>query len=107
MSTPSFAQQGQLDWVSLSQMSMTCTLDVAARIMNAGLDMCTPMVGRGLCSSFSFPTTGQLLLRASLGLLPCVLQLEEFWNSDLALKTSCTPCVRQNRAPFVWHSQPL
>lgn len=66
MSSTVFGQQGQLDWVALSRTGMTCTLDVAARIMNAGLDVCTPLVGRGLCSSFIFPAKGQLLLKDSL-----------------------------------------
>lgn len=65
MST-SLYPQGQLDWVSLSRMSMTCSLEIAARIMYGGIDTCTILVGRGICFSFAFPPNGQRVLSDSL-----------------------------------------
>jgi hypothetical protein len=45
---------------------MTCSLEIAARIMHGGIDTCTLLVGRGICSSFAFPPSGQKLLSDSL-----------------------------------------
>lgn len=58
--------QGQLDWVSLTNLSMNCTLDIAARLAHGGVDICTLLVGRGVCSAFDFPPDGQKALKESL-----------------------------------------
>jgi hypothetical protein len=82
-------------------MSKTCTLDVAARIMNAGLDMCTAMIGRGLCSSFSFPTTGQLLLRASLDQLITVrASVERILEFGFGLKSTVYTLCETEQGSF-------
>jgi hypothetical protein len=67
--TGNFPQAGQLDWVSLSRLSITCTWEVAARLCNAGVDTVTVLAGTGLCSSLSFPPAGQVELANSLSRL--------------------------------------
>lgn len=61
-----FSQSGQLDWVALSRFSMSCTLEVAARLCKAGVETATVLVGSAIGSSFSFPPAGQMELTKSL-----------------------------------------
>jgi hypothetical protein len=64
-----FSQSGQLDWVALSRLPMTCTWEAVARLCNAGVESITVLAGTGLCSSFSFPPDGQVELTNSLSRL--------------------------------------
>jgi hypothetical protein len=66
MALTSMQTQGQLDWVSLTNFGMNCTLDIAARLTHGGVDICTVLVGRGVCSAFDFPSDGQKALKESL-----------------------------------------
>ncbi len=50
-SGPSFAQQGQVDWVALSNHSVHFTVSVLARLSKAGIDPLTVVVGRALFHS--------------------------------------------------------
>jgi hypothetical protein len=69
--------------------------------MNAGLDMCTAMIGRGLCSSFSFPTTGQLLLRASLDQLITVrASVERILEFGFGLKSTVYTLCETEQGSF-------
>jgi len=61
-----FAQTGQLDWVALSRMPVTYTLEVAARFCRAGVETVTILMGSAICSSFAFPPEGQAELMGSL-----------------------------------------
>jgi hypothetical protein len=64
-----FPQAGQLDWVALSRTTVSYSLEVAARLANAGVEPFTILAGSGLCSSFDFPPEGQQELSKSLSLL--------------------------------------
>lgn len=68
-SSPNLSQSGQLDWVALSRLPMTCTWEVAARLCNAGVESVTVFAGTLLCSSFLFPPDGQVELTNSLSRL--------------------------------------
>ena len=50
---PSFAQQGSVDWVALSNSSVQFSVAVLARLSRAGIDAFTLQFGRAICSSFS------------------------------------------------------
>jgi hypothetical protein len=64
-----FPQAGQLDWVALSRTTLSCSLEVAARLANAGVEPFTILAGSALCSAFDFPPQGQRELINSLSLL--------------------------------------
>ena len=67
--SPSFSQTGQVDWVSLSKLSMSCPLEIASRLAKAGIDQVTVFVATRVCSSFNFPPESQKELTASLSRL--------------------------------------
>lgn len=54
-----FAQQGSVDWVSLSKSSLTFSVEVLSRFSKAGVEVITVAMGQALCSQFRVPTEGQ------------------------------------------------
>ncbi|KAI9856092.1 MAG: hypothetical protein M1824_005687 [Vezdaea acicularis] len=50
--SPAFAQQGQVDWVSLSKSTFSVSFDVLNRLSRAGVEPLTFMSGSTVCSSF-------------------------------------------------------
>ena len=56
---PSFAQQGSVDWVALSNSSVQFSVAVLARLSRAGIDAFTLQFGRAICSSFSLEPHAQ------------------------------------------------
>ena len=57
-----FAQQGSVDWVSLSNTSVSFTLGVLGRLSKAGVDALTIQVGRAICFNFALAPQGQARL---------------------------------------------
>lgn len=49
---PSFAQQGTVDWVGLSNSTAQFSVGVLARLSKAGIDVFTLQMGRAICSDF-------------------------------------------------------
>ena len=56
---PSFAQQGSVDWVALSNSSVQFSVAVLARLSRAGIDAFTLQFGRAICSNFSLEPHAQ------------------------------------------------
>ncbi|KAK0511982.1 hypothetical protein JMJ35_005110 [Cladonia borealis] len=56
---PSFAQQGSVDWVAISNSSVQFSVAVLARLSRAGIDAFTLQFGRAICSSFSLEPHAQ------------------------------------------------
>lgn len=54
-----FTQQGTVDWVALSNSSVTCSVAVLARLSRAGIDLYTLQVGRAICCNFSLESQSQ------------------------------------------------
>lgn len=63
---PGLNTSGQLDWVSLSRSTISYSLEVTARLANAGVELLTIGVGSAIFSAFSFPPSGQSELSLSL-----------------------------------------
>ena len=59
---PSFAQQGSVDWVALSNSSVQFFVAVLARLSRAGIDAFTLQFGRAMCSKFSMEPQAQELI---------------------------------------------
>ena len=55
----SFQQQGQVDWVGLSNSTVSFTLGVLSRMCKAGVDPLTYTIGRALCKKTILPPEGQ------------------------------------------------
>ena len=56
---PSFAQQGSVDWVALSNSSVQFSVAVLARLSRAGIDAFTLQFGRAICYNFSLEPHAQ------------------------------------------------
>ena len=56
---PSFAQQGSVDWVALSNSSVQFSVAVLARLARAGNDAFTLQFGRAICYRFSLEPRAQ------------------------------------------------
>ncbi|KAE8444043.1 hypothetical protein EG329_000911 [Mollisiaceae sp. DMI_Dod_QoI] len=54
-----FAQQGSVDWVSLSQSTMSFSIEVLSRFSRAGVEMITVAVGQAIFSRFNVPPDGK------------------------------------------------
>ena len=57
-----FAQQGQVDWVALSDNTVSATVAVFARLAAARVDAQTVAVGHALSGSFKLSVAGELCL---------------------------------------------
>ena len=57
--SPAFAQQGQVDWVSLSKSTFSVSFDVLNRLSRAGVEPLTIMFGSTVCSSFDLKPEAQ------------------------------------------------
>ena len=57
-----FAQQGQVDWVALSNNTVSATVAVFARLAAAKMDAQTVAVGHALSGSFKLSIAGEFLL---------------------------------------------
>lgn len=55
----SFAQQGSVDWVELSNRSVHFSVAVLARLSKAGVDPLTLQVGKAVCFNLSLESRGQ------------------------------------------------
>ena len=54
-----FAQQGTVDYVSLSNSTLTFSVEILSRFSKAGVEMITFAMGQAICSRFRVPTEGQ------------------------------------------------
>ena len=64
-----FSQTGQVDWIKLASLAITCPLNIATRMSRAGIGEVTVVVATSACSSFNFPPEGQQELTNSLSQL--------------------------------------
>lgn len=60
---PSFAQQGTVDWVGLSQMQFSASIAVLGRLASAGIDSLTVAFGQAMCSRIPLGAHGEKVLR--------------------------------------------
>lgn len=61
----SFTQQGTVDWVTLYNSTVQCSVAVLARLSKAGIDQYTLQVGRAICLNFSLgPQSQERILTA-------------------------------------------
>lgn len=56
---PNFAQQGSVDWVSLSNSTLGFSVEILSRFSKAGVEMITVAVGQAIFSTFVVPSAGQ------------------------------------------------
>lgn len=63
---PSFAQQGTVDWVALSQSQWSASIAILGRLSSAGIEPLTVAVGQAICSRISLGIRGEKLLRDSM-----------------------------------------
>lgn len=86
-----FSQTGQVDWVALAGLSITCPLNIATRLCKAGIGEVTVLVATNVCSSFAFPPEGQLELTNSLS------QLKGYstWSKAIFLGTGIKHVVNE------------
>lgn len=54
-----FAQQGQVDWVSLSNSTFSFSVEILSRFSKSGVEMITVAVGQAIFSPFKVPPEGQ------------------------------------------------
>lgn len=54
-----FAQQGSVDWVSLSNSTLSFSVEVLSRFSKAGVEMVTVAVGQAIFSAYNIPPEGQ------------------------------------------------
>jgi hypothetical protein len=66
LAQPALNTSGQLDWVVLSRSAITYSLEAAARLANAGVEIITVGVSNALFSPFRLPPSGQSELSNSL-----------------------------------------
>ena len=66
----SFTQQGNVDWIALSQASIVSSVAVMARLSGAGVDPFTVAVGQALAFKFRLSQLGEHRLRKTLSELP-------------------------------------
>lgn len=66
VSSSGFAQQGTVDWVSLYNSSVHCSVAVLARLSRAGIDLYTLQVGRALCFNFVLSPQSQQRVHAAI-----------------------------------------
>ncbi|OTA67142.1 hypothetical protein K449DRAFT_324713, partial [Hypoxylon sp. EC38] len=66
-----FAQQGSLDWVSLSKSSVSFTVDVLGRYMAAGVSPFTIVVGQAIARNLPLSTSGRKDVQSALNGLKC------------------------------------
>ncbi|ETS84384.1 hypothetical protein PFICI_02409 [Pestalotiopsis fici W106-1] len=64
-----FAQQGSLDWVSLSRSSVAFTVDILGRFMAAGVQPFTIMVGQEIAKNLRLSTSGEKNIQDALNSL--------------------------------------
>ena len=68
---PAFAQQGTIDWVQLSQSSLTASMAIFSRLSAANLDAFTVGTGLAICAKFRLSRRGEDRLRECLSKLHC------------------------------------
>lgn len=66
-----FAQQGTIDWVQLSQSSLTASMAIYSRLSAANLDAFTVGTGLAICAKFRLSRRGEDRLRECLSKLHC------------------------------------
>lgn len=54
-----FAQQGQVDWISLSNSSLSFSVEILSHFSKSGVEMVTVAVGQAIFSRFKVPAEGQ------------------------------------------------
>lgn len=75
-SSSAFAQQGTVDWVSLSNTSVTYSVAVLARLSRAGIDLYTLQVGRAICCNFALEPQSQKRV------LDAIIRLRKYGSYD-------------------------
>jgi hypothetical protein len=68
-SNPNFAQQGSVDWVSLSQSTLGFSVEILSRFSKAGVEMITVAIGQAIFSTFVVPSEGQKRIADAVGKL--------------------------------------
>ena len=65
----SFQQQGQVDWIALSNSTFTFTLGVISRLNKAGVDTLTSSIGKILCKRLALTLNGQERVQSAISKL--------------------------------------
>ncbi|KAL1967566.1 hypothetical protein VTN77DRAFT_3081 [Rasamsonia byssochlamydoides] len=77
--TPSFSQQGTIDWTQLSRSTFTLSLEVLSRLSRAGVEPLTVATGQLIYSPFPLPPDAQQRLSTAIGRLKSVI----IWRCSL------------------------
>lgn len=72
-----FSQQGAVDWVALSNTTVSVSVNILKRLSTAGVDAVTLVVGRNVCSRFHLSTVGQSRFHDSISKLKAFSSVSE------------------------------